>query len=115
MTDPELLDELERLDKAATGGPMNRQFRDRCYVCRQKPTNEKEEHALALVYHTHVPFEQRDANAELFAWIGTHRARILHLLKRELRGRELLERALQSCSNDLLEDEITHFLEESQK
>lgn len=97
MTDHELLAELERLDKAATKGPWtgskyfepNTSVVDTQNVYGCPPCG-----VVAKVVRASQDGDysnERKANAELIELAGTHRSRILHLLRREQRGRELLE------------------------
>ena len=112
MTDDQLIDELARLDAAATKGPCKRP------KLSVNTIETKSGRTPVNYFNNRHPDDANDkdyrdtdeADADLFALLFTHRHRLLALLRREKAGRELLERALQSCTNDLLEDEITDHL-----
>jgi hypothetical protein len=152
MTDPELLAELERLDKAATKGPWYWRWcvggkpelwAKGCLIvmdfvrsgmagavarfAKRDPTDEggimfplTETMPKPAARNPEIHAMIGVPDADLMSFLGTHRARILHLLQREAAGRELLHRiranpqVANTPGHSLLADIDTH-LKESQQ
>lgn len=116
MTTPELIAELERLDAAATKGPWcvikydtieesreNQEFTWaeiewwNAHICeRGKPSMVFRDCGNGS--HTGLPgsIETSEPNADLIAFLGTHRYRLLLALRREAEAVKLLKEAAQT-------------------
>lgn len=92
MTDTELLDTLERLDKRATKGPWFARVMPGGSIrvdngdskTRGKMPKRPSQQTIYRVEEVYMSRGEREANAEIAELFGTHRARLIELARRGL-------------------------------